>query len=481
MTQRTGKRLGAAGLAMLCLASGACGTQSEGQTLDERRDGTTGPDRGSDGSIPAERSPDAKVVLDEKAPADGAFSSDGSVQDAAPATLVIWPNETSHTNSDPWLQQHHTEIQEMHPRFLLIDFANGRTTAETMARFQTQKEAMMEGSRYHGYSNPAAKPFLIYEIAKYVDLKDDPIPAGWTAPNSSKMPRRNGGINFGSLFTQAYADYYAIPDPKNPSHNMTLCELVANGVVNDVFIIFNKTGTDANVPEILEYKQQYDRNDVPLPGKFDQYAGNGSFDPTDILLVKQCGRSLRVGFLEMTGNWTNAMEVNGHNYEHIGNRAVPRFDEMFRPFANFDLMQRFGTTFRDWYSCPYGMPCLSYPTDNSVTFTINGETRTLSPYNQGCGSAHFPPNAREQYDKSNPQTVLSTCEHYGLHDAADGTDIRTPYSLATVDRWKNTPVGKGFVGGGWFMYWFQSFPGYDNRAKMADGSPMKNWWVYLYY
>src|SRR5918911_894560 len=86
-----------------------------------------------------------------------------------PADLLIWPNAISHTNSDPWLAQHHTEIQELHPRFLLIDFANGRTTAATMARFQTQKEALLEGSRYHGYSNPAAKPFVVYELAKYVD------------------------------------------------------------------------------------------------------------------------------------------------------------------------------------------------------------------------------------------------------------------------------------------------------------------------
>jgi hypothetical protein len=393
---------------------------------------------------------------------------------------LVWPNEVSHTNSDPWLAQHHSEIQELHPRFLLIDFANGRTTAQTMDRFQTQKAAMMEGSRYHGYSNPDSKPFLIYEIAKYVDLKDDPIPVGWNLPNSSKMPRRNGGIDFGKLFTPAFADYYGIPDPQNPSHNLTLCELVAKGIINDLFIIFNKTAPDNNVPEVLEYKRVYDRNDVAIAGRFDPYSGNGSFDPTDLPYLKECGRSLRVGFLEMTGNWTNAMEVNGHNYEHLG-RSLPRWDEMWKPFANGNLDTRFGTPFKDWYSCPYGMPCLSYPTENSVTYTINGVTRTLDPYNQGCGAAHFPPNARQQYDKSNRQVVLSTCEHNGLHDGPGGTDLQTHYSLATVNPWSDTPVGMGFVGGGWFMYWFQSFPGYGNKATTPDGAPMKNWWVYLYY
>jgi hypothetical protein len=461
--------------------------------------GRVGPDAGqeipADAAAPAPK-PDAGVAPDAapgterpgpapdlgETPTGGTSGGDGGGgSGGSPSDALVWPNEQSHTNSDRWLMEHHTEIQELHPRFLLIDFANGRTTAQSMARFQTQKEAMMEGSRYHGYSNPDAKPFLIYEIAKYVDLKDDPIPAGWTAPNSTKMPRRNGGINFGALFTQEYADHYAIPDPQNPGHNLTLTELVAKGIVNDVFIIFNKTAPDNNVPEILEYKQMYDRNDVALPGRFDQYAGNGSFDATDLPYLKQIGRSLRISFLEMNGNWTNAMEVNGHNYEHIGERAVLRFYEMWKPFANRDLDTRFQTAFKDWYACPYGMPCLSYPTDNSVTYTIRSETRTLDPFDQGCGSAHFPPNARAQYDKSNPQVVMSTCEHYGLHDGPGGKDLKTPYSLATVDRWKNTPVGRGFVGGGWFMYWFQSFPGYGNQAKMADGSPMKNWWVYLYY
>jgi hypothetical protein len=407
----------------------------------------------------------------------------GATGGGGTTTPLIWPNEMSSANSDPWLLQHHTEITEIHPRFLVIDFANGRTTASVMTRFQQQKEALMEGSRYHGYSNPAAKPFVIYELAKYVDLKDNPIPAGWTAPNSTKMPRRDGGIKFSSLFTQQFADYYAIPDPQDPTHNLTLCELFALGIVNDVFIVFNKTGVDGNVPEVLEYKQMYDVNDVKRAGKFDQFAGNGSFNAEDLPLLQQCGRSVRIDFLEMTGNFTNAMEVDAHNFEHIGQRSVPRFYLMFKPFGNFDLGTRFATTFADWYACPYdgANTCLSYPDPNTVTWNIGGQTGTFKPFNQGCGNAHFPPNARGQYDKSNPQVVNSTCEHYGLHDGPGGADLQTPYSITNTDRYKGTPTGDAMRGGGWFMYWFQSWPGYGNKATMADGSPMKNWWVYLYY
>src|SRR5579859_878444 len=248
----------------------------------------------------------------------GGSSSGAAGDGGAP---LIWPNDVSYANSDPWLVQHHDEIQEIHPRLLVIDFANGTTTADVTKVFNDQKAALMEGSRYHGYSDPSAKPFLIWELAKLVDLTDATVPAGWTAPNSTKMPRLNGGIDFAQLFNQTYADYYAIPDPKNPSHNMTICELMAAGVVNEVRVAFNKSGSDSNVPEIVENKQVYDANDVAKPGQFDPYAGNGSWSGADVQ-ASACGRSLRLGFLEMTGVPGNEMQVNGHNYEHIGG-AVP--------------------------------------------------------------------------------------------------------------------------------------------------------------
>jgi hypothetical protein len=234
----------------------------------------------------------------------------------------------------------------------------------------------------------------------------------------------------------------------------------------------------------MEYKQAYDRNDVLLPGKFDSCAGNGCFTVEDIPAVRACGRSLRIGFLEMTGVLGNSMQVNAHNYEHIGQRAVLHFNEMFRPFANFDMKTRYGTTFNDWYGeCPQGShACIEYPGPNAVIYRAGGTAApvTIDPFDQGCGNGHFPPNGRENYDQTNTQKVLSTCEHYGLHDGPDGKDLKTPYDVTTLDAWKDR-YRVGPTGGAWYMYWFQSFPGHGNKAKLPDGTPMKNWWVYLYY
>jgi hypothetical protein len=302
------------------------------------------------------------------------------------------------------------------------------------------------------------------------------------------MPRRalsgsQNTINFSALFTQQFADEMAQADPQNPGHNMTMCEMFQKGIFNDIFIAFTKNPPDDGVPEMIENKQKYDNKDVKKPGQFDRYAGNGNMSDEDYAAMTACGLSVRIDFLEMDGAFGNAMQVSGHNFEHIGNRAVLHFDEMFKPFANFDLNKRFNTPFQDWYGFCTGKGstgCLTYPDQNSVTY---GGTNTLTPFNQGCGNAHFPPNARGEYDQTSPITVLSTCEHYGLHDGPGGKDIQTPFSLATTDKWNTNEFGgRSVVGGAWYMYWWQSWPGLDNKATMPDGvTPMRNWWVYLYY
>src|SRR6185436_19642951 len=399
--------------------------------------GAAGGNRGSGGSPGP--SPDAAGPGSggSAPPADAAPPPDLAPPD--PNNLV-WPNEVSSKNSDPWLVENHTKIVEMHPRFLIIDFANGFTDAQVMARFNLHKQALMEGSRYHGYSNPESKPFMIWEVFKHVSLKDDPVPTDPMAPpNSSKMPRRNGGIDFGKLFTQEYADLYRVPDPASPGRYLKICDMFNAGMVNDILVAFVKKACDNNVPEVVEMHQVYDATTtMKVPSKFDPNAGNGSWGPGDVELVSACGRSVRLNFLEMTGNLTNAMEVLGHNFEHIASRTMPAFYAQWKPFANMEMRARYGTMFNDWYGiCQYGMPCLTFPDNNSVVYPGGG---MIKPYDQGCGNAHFPPNATRHYDKANPSEVLSTCEHYGLHDGPDGKDLQMPYSFKTLDRWKDNPV-----------------------------------------
>ena len=54
----------------------------------------------------------------------------------------------------------------------------------------------------------------------------------------------------------------------------------------------------------------------------------------------------------------------------------------------------------------------------------------------GCGNAHFYANTTGtySYDANTPDPmVLSSCEHYGLHDGTDGKDMTTPYTNKMTD------------------------------------------------
>jgi hypothetical protein len=108
----------------------------------------------------------------ELGPSQNAVSK--SLPDAASG--VVWPNATSAANSDPWLIAHHDDLVEMHPRLVVLHFYNGIDVTQTQAIAQAQIDAIAEGSRYHGYVDAAAPPFLRYELLKVVDLADHPAP-----------------------------------------------------------------------------------------------------------------------------------------------------------------------------------------------------------------------------------------------------------------------------------------------------------------
>ena len=164
--------------------------------------------------------------------------ADAGLDDAG-EDLSVWPNSQSAANSDPWIVAHHDRLREMHPKVLALNFVNGRTNADMEALIAQIFAGLKEGSRYHGYTNPNAPPFLIYELAKSVDLTDHPYPDGGPRANSSFYPRKPASstdiyhFNYGALFDQQFADYYGFANPANPGRNLTLCELLQRGMVHE--------------------------------------------------------------------------------------------------------------------------------------------------------------------------------------------------------------------------------------------------------
>ena len=411
-------------------------------------------------------------VIDAVTPKDCA--RDPAADDCGPTS---WPTADHGANSDPWLVSHRSVITEMRPRVLVLNFQNGRTADDVRATAERQVAAVAEGSRYHAYTDPAAPPFIRYEIAKVVNLTDTMAPSGWPNPSSTRLPTApTGEFDVLALFSSTFAALYEFPDPNMPTRALSLCELFERGIINEVWIQDGEAGV-RRAPLSLERKQSYDGTETAVPGSFAPNAGGR--DPLDDII---CGVTVRFAHLDAARGPGCDLEVRGWEIEAMW-LALPSLRADALAFLNRDFDTRFSAPFRDWgMICDQaaGIPCVNYPTPTRAQGVLaNGTAWSIDPFLQGCGSTEFPPNARWRGDITmNNTTVQSRCEHFGLRDAPDRGDTYELYSAAKVAALEAMFPD---CGGGWQIYWRQSIPGFGNHARNADGTPMKNWWPLLFY
>jgi len=417
---------------------------------------------------------------DEPAPSE----VDAGGETPSPKSGLEWPNTESFATSDPWIAQHHDALTKMRPRVLAINFDNDDKTRKNFKTHVNQLiAALAEGSRYHGYGDPAATPFLEYEVSKWIDLADATPPAGWTHKYSTAVPvncasKAFYNFDYAALFNATFATHFGAP----------LCDLFAKGDVHEVWIHMNgdpdpitcEDGTAANVglAEILESKPVYDAKGVKKsPAEWRPCAGNGCLEQREASAFEACGRSVRVLYINSTRGPGCALHSAGHGYEWMaGSGAVPELTPRFHSFANLDLDKKHGLPFADWYACD-APDCISFDGNNALTWKARNKTGTIAKYDQACGNVHFAPNSRAHYDENDTE-VLSSCEHYGMKDGANGADAQEPFSRAKYARYEKLAPD---CGGAWQVYWRQSFPGLGNKATDAKGKPLRNWWPYLFY
>ncbi|MCY2995522.1 MAG: hypothetical protein NTY19_47815 [Planctomycetota bacterium] len=93
-----------------------------------------------------------------------------------------------------------------------------------------------------------------------------------------------------------------------------------------------------------------------------------------------------------------------------------------------------------------------------------GSDRTHKIVHPGCGWAHYPPNAVQDYDWGNRRYVETDIEDW----KPDGSGKK---QRLNCDRWGGNSLK-------WFVYWMQSIPGADNGLTYQDRRLM-NWWVFI--
>ncbi len=397
-----------------------------------------------------------------------------------PADPSIWPNAQRRANSDSWLIANHDRLRQIRPRLLVINFANGLTEDKGHAQVNELMAAMQESSRYHGYEDKNALPFLIYELVKYVDLQDQPLPADPLDGNSTRYPRVpnwKDGINFQykRLFDDEFAKHFGFPDPKNNQRMLPLAELVELGLVHEVWFLAQQRNLGAPF-ECVEVKQAYDENLHKLPGKSVQ-AGNGG-DPDQPFI----NRSLRITFLNAERGPGCAMESLGHGLEYCArSRAIPYLTKYFTEYAGFDLDQRYGLPFSSFYEVDARGrgEFLAYHNKTTLHWWHAGKEGSVTNYVATGGNVHFPPNARAHYDKSNPAVVPSTIEHWRRHDGPGKKDRTVEFNSQRCIE-PNEKIA-GDCMGAWLVYWRQNMPNVHSPSLDDAGKPMKNWWPFLFY
>ena len=418
----------------------------------------------------------------------------GQTPDAGP--FLIWPTSSHGANSDPWLVAHHDSLVEMQPRVLVLDFYDHLDAEQAEAQVRAKIAAIAVSSRYHGYADPSAFAFLSYSLVKIVDLTDHPPPPNAPFESSALLPTdATGAFDASALFSASFAANYGYPDPDRPSGSLTLCQLFERGVINELWLMTGDESTPRRPPLMAESKQVYDAQNKPVPGTF----ADTGYQPFPAL---HCKVTARIAYVSPVRGVDCDLVPRSAGLENTASATppvIPYLRDNARDFFNDDFTARDGTPFDGWAELVAGgsngwctsqaTACIAYPSEGVVPAVVpaasgtfpGGSTWSMSPFVQGCGTTHFPPNARFEWDYGNTQPVRSRCEHYDLRDGS-GSDALSDYSsnMASIAA-LTQQFGDDGCGGGWQVYYRQSMPGLGNRAVAADGSPMKNWWPFLFY
>jgi len=359
---------------------------------------------------------------------------------------VIWPNEESAANSDPWLIANHDRITRMSPRVLAVNFVNGLSETAARAKLEALCAALRESSRWQGYRDADAPVFLDYQVGEIVDFTE---PRGALDRNSARFPRAENGIAL---------DYAALHDM------LRLEDLVGRGEVHEVWLLADHT--DHTWPwETVEVKCAYDTDFNPVG--YERSAGNSG--PHD---APWTGRSLRILFVNFARGIGCAMESLGHSLERMFTTgALPALEPYFREYAMLDLDRRYGLPFESLYL--KGEHPVEYPAPSTLRYHAGWRRHTLDGYVAAGGNVHFMPNGRFDYDLDGAGPVLSIIETW----RQPGEQAR-PWTPAVLDRYRALADD---CMGRWVVYWRQNMPGLGTTALDDQGRPMKNWWPYLFY
>jgi hypothetical protein len=289
------------------------------------------------------------------------------------------------------------------------------------------KYSLEEGSRYRGYKDNQAVPYLGYEIVKYITVYEQ-IPAS----------NYNIGNDQGTFLYEP--DFHAI------FNRFGLSAIINSNSVKEVWLWMGEPA-HASWPS-------YNASTHGLIPKHVAVVESNMASPTtenisnswrikgDMPILNQ---TYVVYCYNFRRTQAEAVHNHGHQLESILKYANEKQD------LNLSLfLQNF---------CGWG--------DNNYTQPPLGR----------AGDCHHPPNTKIDYDYLNTTLVESDIEDW---KPGGGTKKQV-----NVDTWGkltyNWPGASDFnqrVESQWYIYWMQNMPGYNNNILYSIGKKITNWWIF---
>jgi hypothetical protein len=288
------------------------------------------------------------------------------------------------------------------------------------------KFSLEEGSKFHGYKDLTALPYLGYKVLKFWTIYDQ-IPISTTY----------------QLYTiQGYGVYQ--PDFIQVYNDFGLQQYIEANKVDEVWIWFGGCALPGwpSYDPALHLPENFvegPESDMASPTTGD--ISNSYRFPNDIPI---CNRTVVVYCYNFRRTQAEAVHDHGHQLESMFKYAAEQQD------GNYNL---FVHNFSGW-GINYSSPPLGR-----------------------AGDCHHPPNTTVDYDYLNTTLVQS--------DIEDWIPIGGPQKYVNVNTWANLNYSWPAPGyfpqqteSQWYIYWMQNMPGYNNQIPY-NGHNMTNWWQFV--
>lgn len=303
-------------------------------------------------------------------------------------------------------------------------WGGGEITIENMKnrllRFDKRvKFALEEGSKFRGYKNANAVPYLGYRVVKYIDYYK-PLPA-----NFNIITKVEAGKNVYSPHFFRLWQMFGMRD------------LVENQGVKEVWIWINGTAT----PNFPSYDPNVHGNVTVIGGWESNMAGphgdvsNSDRNPNDMPVYNKT-------YIVYQQNTRRTQAEAIHNHGHQLEAQLSHI--------------------------------------NQTVFWGNFAGRgagTSAPY-QRAGDTHFTPNSIQDYDYTNTSPVESDIEDW-TPDASGQKKMVSSATWGGINyAWPEADNMEQKVESQWYIYWMQNMPGHQNNIPWSDTRVMRNWWEF---